>query len=59
MHYKIKCKSCGATQWARGFYEPDTNAAGIYDSESLDACEHLTQGGGYDIVDEEYESEED
>jgi hypothetical protein len=55
MRFKIKCVVCGATQWARGWEEFDTNAAGIDDSEPLDeCCDHVLAGGTYEIVDQEF-----
>lgn len=60
MIYKCKCKVCGATCWARGWDEPDTNSGGVNDDETFDdGCEHLQAGGDYDIVDSEYDSGDD
>jgi len=55
MNYKYRCAECKATGWARGYFEPDTNAGGINDDELLDACEHTMGGGDYEIIDHEYE----
>lgn len=56
MRYQYKCKVCCATGWARGYYEPDTNAGGICEDDPMeDACEHIKAGGDYDLIDQEYE----
>ncbi len=55
MKYNLKCLSCGATCWASGDDEPDTNACTIddYDLEwfgGKEGCEH----DDWEIVDSEY-----
>lgn len=59
MRVKIQCDvpGCGATCWARGWEESDTNAMGVDDRDELeDACEHVKAGGSYAIIDWEYET---
>ena len=62
LRYKYKCKEpgCECTGWARGWDEPDVNAGGICEDDPMeDACEHIRNGGDYDLVDSEYDSDED
>jgi hypothetical protein len=60
VRFKYKCNVCGATGWARGWSEPDVNAAGLCDDNPMeDACEHIKAGGDYELVDQEYEEYED
>ena len=52
MKYCLKCHICGCTCWADGEDDPDTNSCEI--GEIDDACEHIAQGGDYEIIDCEY-----
>lgn len=59
MRLKYKCSVCGATGWSRGWSEDDTNAAGIDENDPMeDACQHIKNGGDYELVDLEYEDSE-
>jgi len=61
MRYKLKCKTCLATCWVNGSYEPDTNATELDDSCVFEwepenpGCEHED----YEIVDGEDRQLED
>ena len=60
MRFKIKCKECGATEWFNGSSEEDVNFAGISDKEDLsECCQHVADEGDYEIVDQDYSSDED
>lgn len=59
MRFKYRCTQCGATGWAKGWEEPDVNAAGINDDDPMeDACEHIRAGGNYELVDREYDDDD-
>lgn len=59
MRYLLKCKACGATGWADGEDDPDTNGFEVdhdrpvrWEPES--ACGH----DDYDVIDSEYPDSE-
>ena len=60
MRYAVKCATCGTIVWVRGSFEPDTNALELSDRDSAwaDQCQHLKDGGEFDIVDSEVEDDE-
>jgi hypothetical protein len=60
LRFKARCdvEECKQEFWADGWEEPDVNAAGINDSDPMeDACQHVIAGGGYTIVDQDYDDD--
>ena len=57
LKFLIRCPECKTSFWAPGWFEPDTNAAGINDHIPLpdEACDCIRDGGDYQIIDEEYD----
>jgi hypothetical protein len=57
MNFKLKCAVCGETFWVCGSDEPDTGVVNLSEREEAwrDACEHVKDGGDYEIVDHEYD----
>lgn len=55
MRYLLKCCDCGATVWAGGEDDPNTNSTTIHDDKGLDWPENGCDHEEYDIIDSEYE----
>ena len=55
MAFNIICKICKESFWIGGRYDPSTNATELDENDSNweDVCIHLSEGGDYEIVDQE------
>ena len=52
MNFEVCCPICNATGWVRGYDEPDTNVAVLYDSDTRlgEICDHILHSGDYDMT---------
>jgi hypothetical protein len=56
MMVKWRCRVCGTEGWSRGWEEPDVNAAGVCEDDPMEgACQHILDGGDYDLIDQSYD----
>lgn len=61
MRYSVTCKVCGETIHVGGSYDPSVNALELNDNDRAwdEACQHIKDGGDYDIGEGESDNLDD
>jgi hypothetical protein len=61
MRYKLKCSQCGAITSVDGTWQPSTGET-VLDQNAIDlseACDHILDGGAYEVLAEESNERDD